>query len=181
MEWVKRGSVDLRNPLIGNSGYLIVKAVQLSKQKNQGFTLVEIMIVVLIIGILTAMAYPAFLKVKIHSQASRVAGDFRTFSGLFETYTLDNGTYPTDAGAGTMPSGMAEYIKSDNWVTQTPIGGNYEWDFNGFSGTPVAAIAVTNFTAGIDPVQKLDEIMDDGNLGSGIIQSSGGRVVYIIE
>ena len=155
--------------------------MKLSKQKSEGFTLVEIMIVVLIIGILAAMSYPAFMKVKTHSQASRLANDFRTFSGLFVTYSMDNGTYPPDAGAGTMPDGMADYIKSDNWVTQTPIGGNYDWDFNGYSGTPVATIAITGFTAGMDPVEKLDEIMDDGNLGTGIIQSSSGRVVFIIE
>lgn len=148
---------------------------------KRGFTLVEIMIVVMIIGILAVMAYPAFLKVKSHSQASRVANDFRAFSGLFVSYALDNGTYPPDSSPGSIPSGMEEYIKSENWSAQTSIGGQYDWVFNGFSGTPVAAIAISGFTAGTDPVQKLDEIMDDGNLGSGIIQSSSGTVIYIIE
>jgi type IV pilus assembly protein PilA len=65
--------------------------VKRSKQKVSGYTLVEIMIVVVIIGLLATMAYPAFIKVKTHSLASRIANDFRAFSGLFETYTLDNG------------------------------------------------------------------------------------------
>ncbi len=164
-----------------NRLHLIHLVVQLSKQNSKGFTLVEIMIVVVIIGILATMAYPAFLKVKVHSQASRVANDFRAFSGLFETYTLDNGTYPADASPGAIPSGMEDYIKSESWSAQAPIGGQYDWVFNGFSGTPVAAVAITGFTTGTDPVEKLDEIMDDGNLGTGIIQSSSGTVIYIIE
>ena len=82
-----------------------------SKQKKGGFTLVEIMIVVLIIGLLAAMAYPAFMKVKTHAQASRVANDFRSFAGLFEAYTLDNGTYPADAS----PGAFARQNRAGSW------------------------------------------------------------------
>jgi len=64
------------------------RIVHISKQKNRGFTLVEIMIVVIIIGVLAVMAYPAFLKVKTHALASRIANDFRSFSGLFEVYLI---------------------------------------------------------------------------------------------
>lgn len=126
------------------------------------------------------MAYLAFLKVKVHSQASRVANDFRPFSRLFETYTLDNGSYPPDVSLGAVPSGMEAYIQSENWSVQSPIGGQYDWIFIGFSGTPVAAVAISGFNTGTDPVEKLDEIMDDGNLGTGIIQSSSGTV-YTFE
>ena len=156
--------------------------MHISKQNARGFTLVEIMIVVIIIGLLAVMAFPAFLKVKVHSQASRIANDFRSFSGLFETYTLDNGTYPPDASPGVIPAGMEDYIKSADWTTSPPIGGHYDWVFNGFGGGGVtAAIAVTNYTSGDGPIIKLDELMDDGNLSSGIIQKAGGSVIYIIE
>ena len=155
--------------------------VQLSKQKNRGFTLVEIMIVVIIIGVLAVMAYPAFLKVKTHSLASRIANDFRSFSGLFEVYTLDNGTFPADASPGAIPAGMENYIKTSDWTSMSPIGGNYDWIYNGPTGTPVAAIAISGYTTGDEPLLKLDEIMDDGSLGSGIIQKTGGSIIYIIE
>jgi prepilin-type N-terminal cleavage/methylation domain-containing protein len=153
-----------------------------SKQKVSGFTLVEIVIVVVIIGLLATMAYPVFIQVKNHSQASRIANDFRAFSGLFETYMLDNGVYPADASPGAIPTGMEDYIKSSNWSEPSPIGGNYDWFYNGVgSGGIVAAVSITSYTSGDDPISKLDEIMDDGNLGTGIIQKNGGAVIYIIE
>lgn len=154
-----------------------------SKQKQKGFTLVEIMIVVVIIGLLATMAYPAFQKVKTHAQASRVANDFRSFAGLFEAYTLDNGTYPADSAPGAIPSGMEDYIKSHNWTDASPIGGSYDWIYNGTGGGGGvgAAVAITSYTTGDAPVAKLDEIMDDGNLGTGLIQKNGNTVLYIIE
>ena len=128
------------------------------------------------------MAYPAFIQVKNHSLASRVANDFRSFSGLFETYTLDNGVYPADASPGAIPTGMEDYIKSAHWTETSPIGGSYDWIYNGTSGGGiVAAVAITNYTTGDEPVTKLDAIMDDGDLGTGIIQKNGGSIVYIIE
>jgi len=63
----------------------------------------------------------------------------------------------------------------------SPIGGNYDWIYNGASGTPIAAIAISGYTTGDEPLLKLDEIMDDGSLGSGIIQKTGGSIIYIIE
>ena len=155
--------------------------MRLKNKTQRGFTLVEIMIVVGIIGLLATMAYPAFLKVKIHAQASRVANDFRSFSGLFESFTLDTGTYPADSAPGAIPSGMEDYLKNDPWTVDSPIGGNYDWIYNGVSGSPVAAIAITGYTTGDAPIEKLDEILDDGSLGSGIIQKTGGSVIYIIE
>ena len=146
------------------------------KQNTRGYTLVEI-----IVGILAVMAYPAFLKVKTHSLASRIANDFRSFSGLFEVYALDNGNYPADASPGAIPPGMEEYIKTSDWTSPSAIGGNYDWIFNGSTGTPVAAVAISGYTTNDDPVLKLDEIMDDGNLGSGIIQKTGNAIIYVIE
>jgi prepilin-type N-terminal cleavage/methylation domain-containing protein len=79
-----------------------------------GFTLVEIMIVVAIIGLLAAIAIPSFLKARTQSQITAVANDLRVFGDAFETYCMIVGEFPADTH-NTVPPGMEEYIKQDNW------------------------------------------------------------------
>src|SRR3954465_15238981 len=71
---------------------------------SRGFTLVEIMIVVVIIGLLAALAIPAFQRVQRASQNARVINDFRVFSQAFEVYNSVNGVWPNNVGAGQVPT-----------------------------------------------------------------------------
>jgi type IV pilus assembly protein PilA len=61
------------------------------KHKNKGFTLVEIMIVVVIIGLLASMAIPAFQKVRSNSQDKAVLNNARQLSAASDQYYLENG------------------------------------------------------------------------------------------
>jgi len=56
-----------------------------------GFTLVELMIVVVIIGLLAAMAIPAFQKVRQSSQDKAVLNNARQLSAAADQYFLENG------------------------------------------------------------------------------------------
>ena len=59
--------------------------------RRKGFTLVEIMIVVVIIGLLAAMAIPAFSKVRQQSRMKAVLNNLRQISGAAQQYMLDLG------------------------------------------------------------------------------------------
>ncbi len=126
----------------------------------RAFTLVEIMIVVVIIGLLAAMAIPAFQRVRERSIASRIANDFRQFEAAFQRYNLENGGWPPTNSPGVIPVGMSGMLP-ESFTAPSPMGGNYSW-----SGTS-AIIRLTN-TQATDPVmQRVDAILDDGNLATG--------------
>jgi type IV pilus assembly protein PilA len=95
-------------------------ALQLSRSRK-GFTLVEIMIVVVIIGLLATMAIPAFQKVRINSQDKAVLNNARQLSAGADQYYLENGVSSCNLSDLIGPT---TYIKALNSVAQEvyPVG-----------------------------------------------------------
>jgi type IV pilus assembly protein PilA len=84
-----------------------------SIRSNKGFTLVEIMIVVVIIGLLAAMAIPAFQKVRASSQDKAVLNNMRQIGAAADQYFLEFGTSTVNL---TSLVGSSYYIKALNTV-----------------------------------------------------------------
>ena len=100
------------------------------KNNSKGFTLVEIMIVVVIIGLLAAMAIPAFQKVRASSQDKAVLNNLRQLGAAADQYFLEKGVsqVATTALVGT---------ESDKYVkVLTPVA-NETYPTQVTQGTPV--------------------------------------------
>ncbi|MEI6862041.1 MAG: prepilin-type N-terminal cleavage/methylation domain-containing protein [Verrucomicrobiota bacterium] len=82
-----------------------------SPRTSKGFTLVEIMIVVVIIGLLAAMAVPAFNKVRTSSQDKAVANNLRQISQAAEQYFTEKGLSSVTS-ADLVGSNSTQYVKT---------------------------------------------------------------------
>ena len=85
----------------------------MNNRSNKGFTLVEIMIVVVIIGLLAAMAIPAFQKVRQASQDKAVLNNARQLSAAADQYYLE---YGGSSVASANLVGATNYVKALNTV-----------------------------------------------------------------
>lgn len=64
-------------------------------RKQEGFTLVELMVVVLIIGILVAIAIPIFNNASQSAKEKTCAANIRTINGAVQQYAATNESAPT--------------------------------------------------------------------------------------
>jgi prepilin-type N-terminal cleavage/methylation domain-containing protein len=91
------------------------------KRDSHGFTLVEIMIVVAIVGLLAALAVPGFVKARKQSQGRRIMNDARQMDAAVDQWAIE--LYKTD-GSTIDTVGASTYLKTA-WKSNDLLGHAY--------------------------------------------------------
>lgn len=106
------------------------------QHKNRGFTLIEIMVVIVILGVLAAMVVPRIMGRPDEARAVKAKQDIRQMVSTLNLYKLDNFYYPsTDQGLEALVSRPSGEPEARRWkaggyierLPKDPWGGEYQY------------------------------------------------------
>ena len=144
----------------------------------RGFGLVEVCVVLLVLGVLAAIAIPNY-QTQRKAKVGRTAAEMRNIAEAFLSYKLATGFFPPDSFL--FPPEMVDYLDPALWTDGTPIGGTYNWEGpNNFAYAGVSIYPPD--AAPNEEYEMIDNILDDGNLATGRFKiGSNGRATFFID
>jgi len=104
--------------------------IKLFTKKRKGFTLIELVVVIAILGILAALAIPRFSNARDNAAKSTVLADARSISSELEIVYAQEGAYPAN---GWTPSGQYSGTVA---YSQTDSGTGYTVTYTAAGTTP---------------------------------------------
>ncbi|MFG0241679.1 MAG: type II secretion system protein [Phycisphaerales bacterium JB054] len=153
-----------------------------SSHAARGFTLVEILIVVVILGILAAIVVPQFAGATEESRRASFVSILRVFGDAADYFAVREGAYVPDGSSGVCPDEFAEYVDADDFESVTPIGGVWDTELNESGVTSAIGVHFdgTGETRDDAFMVLIDAMFDDGDLDSGVFQKLAEARYYLI-
>jgi type IV pilus assembly protein PilA len=136
---------------------MLTKMFKMMKKGNKGFTMAELMVVVVIIGVLTAIAVPVYNIVSTKAKVNTIATNLRIINGAISQYILNEGKDPE-----SLNDLVSNYLQA---VPEGPGGVQYELKA-AEPGQPAQAVT------------KMDTDADIGGVTNGMTLA---QVIALIE
>jgi prepilin-type N-terminal cleavage/methylation domain-containing protein len=161
-----------------------------------GFTIVELLIVIVVIGILAAIVIVAYNGIQNSANATAIADSFKKFDKAMTLYVTKEGysAWPLegDLAGGRLTdmissvSGLKDYMQSaPNVAGISPTAWRYDYDGDVYNGCSASASGASLYVAGLtdqDMAQRVDDILDDGNLSCGKVRwHTSSNLMYSVS
>ncbi|MBX2852858.1 MAG: hypothetical protein KTR15_14070 [Phycisphaeraceae bacterium] len=145
--------------------------------------MIELVIVVVIIGVLGAIAIPRLSRGSEGARVNAFVAELNTFAKGIDRYRVENGTDIADSSTGDMPAELSDYLHENAWEGETPIGGFWDVESNGIGGYGLAVgVHFIGGSVDKDAVEQVDRLIDDGDMNTGAFrQLSSDRFYLILE
>ena len=99
---------------------------------RRGFTFVEMLIVMIVIGILASIAVLKYMDLRNHAVAAGIARAIETVRLGAYNHWADHDSFPAEAGSGIVPAAMVGYLPQNFGFTRPQF--SYDWDNFGAGG-----------------------------------------------
>jgi len=142
--------------------------VPTSRRRRGGFTLVELILVVVIISVLAAIAIPNYRVVVTRARAADLLGRIDVVEVAVQSYLADNNAWPDDGTDGQAPDALAEYLPDDFLFN----GEDFQLKWENGGGLKGVAVVTDNEELG-------NALLDVAGPGRWFV--SGNRYVFILE
>lgn len=102
-------------------------------RRRRGFTFIEVLVVMIVIGLLAGLGILKYLDLKHRALSAQAIADLEAIRLAGYSAWYETGTWPADAGAGIVPSGLVPYLSGSfsfskpeytlDWENFVPPGG----------------------------------------------------------
>ena len=120
------------------------------KTKERGFTIVELLIVIIVIGILAALVITTFTGVQQKARDTERQTDVKAVHGQVEAYYAQNGKYPTLANLNSSAWVTANLKGLDAEATKDPKGAGYTFAASATANQYAYAVTAADGTSACD-------------------------------
>jgi|CXWK01.1.fsa_nt_gi general secretion pathway protein G len=140
-----------------------------AKRTTRGFTLIEVMVVVVILGILATIVYFSVSSMRDKAKFAKVLSDMDSIRVAIELYRQDNnGKYPPNDNLGDVPPGLGPYLPGGVWPETPWPGAQYDWD----NVENIDTVSVNTYDPYGEPPGIINELDDDGISANNVVQLS---------
>lgn len=145
--------------------------------KNKGFTLIEILIVVAIIGVLTSLLMVNFIGARQRSRDGQRKSDLRQIQSALELYRADQGVYPTGIPDCGLPlqggSPVVTYMQKTPCDPNSTSGAKKPYDFIHSDTTESYCLRSC--------LENTNDPQKDSDCAAGTLASCSEGVDYVVQ